>query len=126
MNIIEFLIDMLPISSALLSVVASIAAAALTKRITKSRESIDNQISKISIKWKDKEIDINDCSEKEIMELITKLKDEEALQKDSACKKESWIVAWAGTKLRKLADNSVSFYIYYRKSPFCVGWGKGG
>lgn len=89
MNIIEFLIDMLPISSALLSVVASIAAAAVTKRMTKSRESIDNQISKISIKWKDKEIDINDCSEKEIMELITKLKDEEALQKDSACKKES-------------------------------------
>lgn len=89
MNIIEFLIDMLPISSALLSVAASIAATVMTKRITKSKESIDDQISKLSIKWKDKEIEINDCSEKEIMEIITKLKDEKALQKDSACKKES-------------------------------------
>lgn len=89
MNIIEFLIDTLPISSALLSVVASIAATVMTKRITKSKESIDDEISKISIKWKDKEIEINDCSEKEIMELITKLKDEEALQKNSACKKKS-------------------------------------
>ncbi len=74
-----------PISASLLSVVASIAATIITKKKT----SNDKKSSKMSIKWKDKEIEIDNCSENEIIELITKLKDEEKLQENSACKKES-------------------------------------
>ncbi len=82
MNFMDLLTGIIPISASLLSVVASVAATIVTKKIT----SKDKKNSKMSIKWKDKEIEIDDCSEKEIIELITKLKDEEELQKDSACK----------------------------------------
>lgn len=88
MNIIEFLIDTIPISASLLSVVASIVMSVLTKRITNKLESIEEDNSKMSIKWNDKEIEINNCSEKEILELITKLKSEDTLKKDSVHKQE--------------------------------------
>lgn len=92
MNIIEFLIDTIPISASLLSVVASIVMSVLTKRITNKLESIEEDNSKMSIKWNDKEIEINNCSEKEILELITKLKNEDTLKKDSVHKQELWKV----------------------------------
>lgn len=88
MNIIQFLIDTIPISASLLSVVTSIAATVITKRITKKIDSIDKCNSKMSIKWHDKEIEIDNCSEKEILELITKLKDEDKLKKDSVRKQK--------------------------------------
>lgn len=42
----------------------------------------------MSIKWNDKEIEINNCSEKEILELITILKNEDMPKKDSVHKQE--------------------------------------
>lgn len=85
MNTIDFLTDIIPISSALLSLIASIAMSYITKKIT-SNEKKD---SIMTIKLNDKKIEINGYSEKELIEIITKLKDEDKPQKDSVCKKES-------------------------------------
>ncbi len=57
--------------------------------ITREEALDDKKNSKMSIKWKGGEIDIDNCSEKEIRELITKLKIERGLQENSVYKKES-------------------------------------
>ncbi len=87
MNFINVLTNIIPILASLLSVVASVAAAIIMKKTTLK----DKKISKMSIKWEDREIEIGDYSDKEIkeiLEFITKFKDEEERQKDFACKKE--------------------------------------
>ena len=89
MNTIDLLTNIIPISSALLSLIASIVVSYITKKITSSGGKGN---SKMTIKLDDIELEINDKSKEEILKFITKIKDEDAFHKDSSCKKEPWIV----------------------------------
>lgn len=86
MNTFDFLMDIIPISSALLSLVASIVISYMTKKIESKHQSKNNP--KISIKLNDIELEINDRNKEEILNLITKLKDGDGPKKESSCKSE--------------------------------------
>lgn len=68
MSIIDLLTSVIPISSALLSVVAAISTSVLTKKIKKRA----NDIHEITIKLNDKKIKVDGYSEEEIVEIISK------------------------------------------------------
>lgn len=70
MNLFELLTGILPVSSAVLSVVASIATAILTKKITSVN---DKKTEKLEIKINGKKINIEGYDEKEVIELLEKL-----------------------------------------------------
>lgn len=86
MNTIDLLTNIIPISSALLSLIASIAVSYIRKKITSSEGKRD---LKVTIKLNDIEVETSDKNKEEILEFITKLKIENEFKKDSVCEKES-------------------------------------
>lgn len=84
MNIIDLLTGIIPISSALLSVVAAITASMLTKKIKKRKDDIHE----ITIKLNDKKIKVDGYSEDEIVEIISKAIEKGKSQSESVEKKE--------------------------------------
>lgn len=84
MNIIDLLTGIIPISSALLSVVAAITTSMLTKKITKRKDDIHE----IIIKLNDKKINVDGYSEDEIVEIISKAIENGKSQSESVEKKE--------------------------------------
>lgn len=73
MNFLDLLTGIIPISSALLSVIAAIASSRLTKQIKKGTDQI-------TIKLNDKKIKIDGYSEEEIVKIISKAIEEEKHQ----------------------------------------------
>lgn len=69
MNLFELFMGILPVSSAVLSVIASIATAILTKKLS----SNDKKAEKLEIQINGKKINIENFDEKEVLELLEKL-----------------------------------------------------
>lgn len=85
MNLIDLLTGFIPISSALLSVIAAIATSVLTKQINKKAKDVHE----ITIKLNDKRLKIDGYSEKELMEIISNAVKEEKLQTKKLDKTET-------------------------------------
>lgn len=77
MNISNLFNNIIPISSALLSLFGSFAVYCISQKITSSK-SKGKRDSEIIIKLNDKEIEIKGYSEKEVLDIIKKLNDKDA------------------------------------------------
>ena len=85
MNLIDLFTDVLPIFSALLSLIASIITLVFTKRINKKKDDVN----KVTLKLNNKKINVDGYSEEELMKILSNVMKEEKLQKEQFCKTET-------------------------------------
>ena len=85
MNLIDLFTDVLPIFSALLSLIASIITSVFTKRINKKKDDVN----KVTLKLNNKKINVDGYSEEELMKILSNVMKEEKLQKEQFGKTET-------------------------------------
>lgn len=85
MNLIDLFTDVLPIFSALLSLIASIITLVFTKRINKKKDDVN----KVTLKLNNKKINVDGYSEEELMKILSNVMKEEKLQKEQFDKTET-------------------------------------